>query len=113
MIKVPCWIVEVGITMAEFSGFPKGCLPFLVELKANNERGWFNNNKQRYESLVREPALAFIEIMAPKLTEISTHFQAIARKRGGSLMRVYRDTRFSKDKTPYKTRASKLAKFMK
>jgi uncharacterized protein (TIGR02453 family) len=99
--------------MAEFSGFPKGCLPFLVELKANNERGWFNNNKQRYASLVREPALAFIEIMAPKLTEISTHFQAIARKRGGSLMRVYRDTRFSKDKTPYKTRASKLAKFMK
>ncbi len=49
------------------------------------------------------PALAFIRAMGPGLTEISPHFRAEARKTGGSLMRVYRDTRFGKDKTPYKT----------
>ena len=50
-----------------------------------------------------EPALAFIEDFAPRLEEISPHFRADPRPRGGSLFRIYRDTRFSKDKTPYKT----------
>lgn len=52
---------------------------------------------------MREPALAFIEEMAPKLSGISDQFHALAKKSGGALMRVYRDTRFSKDKTPFKT----------
>lgn len=89
--------------MALFNGFPQGTLPFLSELQANNNKAWFNDNKPRYESLVREPALAFIESMATGLTEISPHFRAIPKKVGGSLMRVYRDTRFASDKTPYKT----------
>ena len=65
---------------------------------------------RRNESLVYytmeidpDPALAFIEAMGPRLATISPHFRALAKKSGGSLMRVYRDTRFSKDKTPYKT----------
>lgn len=89
--------------MAVFEGFPDGTLPFLQALKANNNKAWFNDNKDRYEALVREPALAFIESVGPGLAEISPHFRAIPKKVGGSLMRVYRDTRFAKDKTPYKT----------
>ncbi|MES9968663.1 MAG: DUF2461 domain-containing protein [Candidatus Thiodiazotropha sp.] len=89
--------------MDSFKGFPPQTLPFLVALSQNNNREWFSDNKHHYESSVREPALAFIEEMAPKLSGISNQFRAIAKKTGGSLMRVYRDTRFSKDKTPYKT----------
>jgi len=83
--------------------FSKATLSFLDELAANNERAWFEANKPRYEALVREPALEFIAAMAPVLAKFAPHFRAEPRKMGGSLMRVFRDTRFSRDKTPYKT----------
>jgi len=89
--------------MPEFTGFPTGCIPFLRDLALNNNKSWFTENKERYEALVREPALSFIEAMAERLPELSPHFRAVSKKSGGSLMRVYRDIRFSKDKTPYKT----------
>ncbi len=89
--------------MQAFAGFSTQCMPFLRELALNNNKAWFNENKDRYERFVREPALLFIEAMAERLPEISPRFRAVAKKSGGSLMRVYRDTRFSKDKTPYKT----------
>ncbi|OIR09485.1 hypothetical protein GALL_83240 [mine drainage metagenome] len=76
---------------------------FLDELSANNNRAWFEVNKPRYEALVREPALDFIEAMDPVLATFAPNFRAEPRKMGGSLMRVFRDTRFSRDKTPYKT----------
>jgi uncharacterized protein (TIGR02453 family) len=76
---------------------------FLEELRANNNRDWFAANKQRYEEDVLEPALEFIVAFAPRLEKISPHFRADARPSGGSLFRIYRDTRFSKDKSPYKT----------
>ena len=83
--------------------FSQDTLDFLVQLSASNNRDWFNDNKPRYELHVRTPALRFIEDIAPALQLISPRFQARAKKVGGSLMRIYRDTRFSKDKTPYKT----------
>ncbi|MBS1230384.1 MAG: hypothetical protein H6R17_3661 [Proteobacteria bacterium] len=83
--------------------FPKATLKFLDELAANNNRAWFAENKPRYEALVREPALDFIDAMAPALQSFAPHFRADLRQVGGSLMRVYRDTRFARDKTPYKT----------
>lgn len=83
--------------------FTNDTLNFLRELSNNNERTWFQDNKQRYENKVRNPALDFIEDIAPRLQVIAPRFRAIPKKVGGSLMRVYRDTRFSKDKTPYKT----------
>ncbi|MFA7279551.1 MAG: TIGR02453 family protein [Sterolibacterium sp.] len=83
--------------------FAKATLKFLDELAANNNRNWFAANKSRYESLVRDPALEFISAMAPALEKFAPHFRADPRKMGGSLMRVFRDTRFSRDKTPYKT----------
>ncbi len=90
--------------MALFEGFPKTCVPYLKKLAKNNNRPWFNDNKQRYEDAVRTPALAFIEAMGPPLKkQLSPHFLAQPKKVGGSLMRVYRDTRFANDKTPFKT----------
>lgn len=89
--------------MQRFKGFPADAITFLQQLSHHNQRDWFQENKDRYESLVRTPALEFIDAMSPELNKISNQFNAIAKKSGGSLMRVYRDTRFSTDKTPYKT----------
>lgn len=83
--------------------FTTATFTFLTELSRNNNREWFNDNKQRYEADVRGPALAFIADIAPELQLIAPRFLATPKKVGGSLMRVYRDTRFGKDKTPYKT----------
>jgi uncharacterized protein (TIGR02453 family) len=76
---------------------------FLRDLAKNNNREWFKRNQDRYETFVRAPALSFIEAMAPKLRTISIHFDAVAKRSGGSLMRIHRDTRFGRDKSPYKT----------
>ncbi len=76
---------------------------FLTDLRANNDREWFAANKDRYEEALLEPALDFINAFAPLLEKISPYFRADARPTGGSLFRIYRDTRFSKDKSPYKT----------
>ncbi len=78
---------------------------FLKELDANNDRQWFNDNKQRYIDEVRDPLLVFIEDFGPRLAKISKNMVADPRPVGGSLFRIYRDTRFSKDKRPYKTHA--------
>jgi uncharacterized protein (TIGR02453 family) len=86
-----------------FSGFPPELFKFLKELKKNNNRDWFAENKQRYEQAVVAPALNFIEAMQPGVTKISRFLEAVPKKQGGSLMRIYRDTRFSKNKLPYKT----------
>lgn len=83
--------------------FKRGLFTFLEELEENNERDWFQANKGRYEDQVKEPALAFISDFGPRLRKISRHFDAVPKAVGGSLMRIYRDVRFSKDKRPYKT----------
>ena len=83
--------------------FTPATFEFLTELAANNNRDWFAVNKPRYEAWVLEPALDFISAMGPRLERVTPHFTAIPKRVGGSLMRVYRDTRFSRDKTPYKT----------
>jgi uncharacterized protein (TIGR02453 family) len=82
-----------------------GTFSFLRELKNNNSRDWFEANKPRYERDVRGPLLQFVSDFGLRLAEISPHFVADARKSGGSLFRINRDVRFSKDKSPYKTHA--------
>jgi uncharacterized protein (TIGR02453 family) len=79
---------------------------FLGELRGHNDRQWFNAHKERYFADVRDPLLAFITAVRPRLHAISPHIVADPRPSGGSLMRVYRDTRFSRDKTPYKSHAA-------
>ena len=86
-----------------FSGFPPGFFKLYKELVKNNERDWFNANKDRYLDDVVAPSLEFISAIEPKLKKVSPHFLAIAKRSRGSLMRIYRDTRFSKNKQPYKT----------
>ncbi len=83
--------------------FSNELFKFLRELKANNERPWFNENKARYERHVKEASLRFIRDFAPHLRKVSRHFVADPSPVGGSLFRIYRDTRFAKDKSPYKT----------
>ena len=84
---------------AEPPSFSPELFSFLRELKANNRREWFNANKQRYERHVKEPALAFVEDLGFRLPAVAP--QLVADKR--SMFRIYRDTRFAKDKSPYKT----------
>src|SRR3954466_10731682 len=86
------------VTVEEPSFSPE-LFAFLRELADNNDREWFAANKERYVAEVQEPALAFVEDVGLRLPEISRHFVATPR----SVFRIYRDIRFAKDKTPYKT----------
>jgi uncharacterized protein (TIGR02453 family) len=79
---------------------------FLRQLGQNNNREWFEKNKSRYLEDVREPMLQFIADFGPRLAKISSHVHADPRPQGGSMFRIYRDVRFSKDKSPYKTYAA-------
>src|SRR4051812_3733008 len=76
---------------------------FLRELAKHNNRDWFQANKERYERSVRDPFLQFVADLQPRLKKISPHLVADPRPVGGSMMRIHRDIRFAKDKTPYKT----------
>jgi uncharacterized protein (TIGR02453 family) len=92
--------------MAGFNGFSKDFFKFFAVLKKNNNRDWFKDNKPRYIETVVEPMGDFINAIAPHLKKVSPHYVADPRPNGGSMFRIYRDTRFSKDKTPYKTHAA-------
>jgi uncharacterized protein (TIGR02453 family) len=83
--------------------FTNKTFAFVRELAENNDRDWFKARQDRYDAEVREPALDFIEDFGKELRKVSKHFSADPRPVGGSLFRIQRDTRFSKDKTPYKT----------
>ena len=87
------------MTTAEAPSFSPQLFAFLRELKQHNDREWFNANKQRYERDLKEPALAFVEDLGFRLPQVAPHLTADKR----SMFRIYRDTRFAKDKTPYKT----------
>jgi uncharacterized protein (TIGR02453 family) len=76
---------------------------FLRQLKRHNNRDWFVRNKARYEREVLDPALTFIGSFGPHLHRLCPHFVADPRPTRGSLFRIYRDTRFSPDKRPFKT----------
>ncbi|MGH3651240.1 MAG: DUF2461 domain-containing protein [Acidimicrobiia bacterium] len=83
--------------------FGREVFEFLKELEANNDKTWWEDNKDRYLRTIREPALDFIADFGKHLHQISPHFVADTRVNGGSLMRPYRDMRFSSDRAPYKT----------
>jgi len=89
--------------MIQSAQFTPESFRFLRELSENNDREWFLRNKRRYEAEVRDPMLALITMLGLHLRKISPYLTASAKPTGGSMLRIYRDIRFSKDKTPFKT----------
>ncbi len=88
--------------MSDFKGFPKELSTFFNHLKKNNTKEWFDSHRGDYESHVKQPASEFVLSMGEKLKEIAPGIRAIP-KTNQSLFRINRDTRFSMDKSPYKT----------
>jgi uncharacterized protein (TIGR02453 family) len=88
--------------MPDTAFFRPELFDFLRQLKRHNDREWFARNKSRYEQAVQEPALLFISSFAEHLQKLAPNFVADPRPTRGSLFRIYRDTRFSPDKRPFK-----------
>jgi len=86
--------------------FTSELFTFLRQLRKNNRRDWFERNKPRYLEHVRDPMLRFIGDVAPRLHALSPRIVADPSPVGGSMFRIHRDVRFSKDKSPYKTWAA-------
>jgi len=82
--------------------FDAEALEFLGDLRRHNDRTWFNEHKERYERALREPFLEFIADAGPELRTISRNLVADPRPSGGSLFRIHRDVRFSKQNRPSK-----------
>ena len=82
--------------------FSDASFKFLRALARNNDKTWFNAHKPQYEDHVRQPFLRLLTDLQPDLAQISGYFRADPRTVGGSLFRIYRDARFSNDKSPYK-----------
>lgn len=87
----------------KFDGFKEEALTFLKEIEQNNNKAWFEANRHRWEEYILEPNKAYVEEMGEHLIALAPFIKAQA-KMGGSLFKIYRDTRFSKDKTPIKTK---------
>ena len=83
-----------------FAGFPADALAFFRQLKKNNTREWFAEHKDRYEENVKQPMEALLATLSTKLRNVVPEIAIEPKK---AIYRIYRDTRFSKDKTPYKT----------
>jgi len=88
------------------SAFTPGFFAFFRDLKTHNNRDWFAANRSRYVDNVESPMLQFIGDFAPHLRTFSVAFVADRRRVGGSMFRIHRDTRFSPDKSPFKTYTS-------
>lgn len=109
---MPAWLREPGcygyrhgmgkVEQEGFRGFPPDLFAFLEDLKNHNERDWFQANKDRYLQSVVEPVSSFIRAVDGSLAKVSDCFVADSRPHGGSMFRIYRDVRFSRDKRPYK-----------
>lgn len=86
----------------EFGGFTKDTFKFLKNLEKNNTKEWFAEHREAYDEQVFQPSLSFISGMGERLRSIAPNIVAIP-KTDKSIFRIYKDVRFSKDKTPYKT----------
>ncbi|MEM1327238.1 MAG: DUF2461 domain-containing protein [Bacteroidota bacterium] len=83
--------------------FTPDFIQFFQELRANNNRDWFNDNKKRYIAVVKEPFEQYIAAIIERAQIIDPDILITPKD---AIFRIYRDTRFSKDKTPYKLHAS-------
>ena len=92
---------SAAVAIGAFGGFPKETFAFLTGIAAHNDKIWFDAHRDLYEAGYVVPARAFVEALGPKLRAISPEVK-FEPKVNGSLQRVNRDIRFSKDKRPYK-----------
>lgn len=92
------------VTPSTFSGFPRQAVKFLKDLKANNDRDWFTPRKPEYEQNVRGPMELLVAAVNQRLSKVAVEYVVPEPRK--AIYRIYRDTRFSKDKTPYKTNVS-------
>ena len=90
----------MAIATTEFTGFRPEAIDFLVELAQNNDRAWFQPRKADFEALLKRPMEALVAALAIELERRSIPLRADPAH---SIFRIYRDTRFAKDKSPYKT----------
>src|SRR5688500_1747102 len=88
------------IESSTFTGFRPEAIDFLAELAQNNDRSWFQPRKSDYERLLKEPMEALVAALADRFEARRLPFEADPKR---SVSRIYRDTRFAKDKSPYKT----------
>jgi uncharacterized protein (TIGR02453 family) len=96
-------MVKANSAESDFTGFPNQTFAFLTGIAAHNEKAWFEAHRDLYEAGYVAPARAFVEALGPLLRDFSPDVQ-FSPKVNGSLQRVNRDIRFSKDKRPYKER---------
>ena len=90
---------------SSFAGFSPDAIAFLRALKRNNRREWFQPRKEKYETLIKEPMLELIGCLNEEFARFAPEYITPPHK---AIYRIYRDTRFSKDKTPYKTHISAI-----
>lgn len=83
----------------QFQGFPRETFSFLSDLSAHNQKAWFDTNKDRFQHVVEQPVQDFVSVMCARLIHAFKDIKHLESK----VFRIHRDTRFSKDKTPYKT----------
>jgi uncharacterized protein (TIGR02453 family) len=102
-VRRPYLLLSNSLSISEFSGFRPEALRFLRDLAHNNRREWFEAHREIYELEVRQPLLALLDEIDVRLASLAPELAA-DRKR--SVFRIYRDIRFSKDKSPYKTHAA-------
>ena len=90
----------MAVDVRAFTGFRPDAIDFLAELAQNNDRAWFQPRKADYEALLKEPMEALVAALAAAFEARGLPLQADPKR---SIFRIYRDTRFAKDKSPYKT----------
>jgi len=90
-----------------FAGFPPEAMTFLRGLKRHNTREWFQPRKEIYEKKVKGPMLELVTALMQRMADFAPDYIADPNK---AIYRIYRDTRFSKDKTPYKTHIAAIFK---
>jgi uncharacterized protein (TIGR02453 family) len=90
---------------SKFPGFSPDAIAFLRALKRNNRREWFQPRKEKYEQLIKQPMLELVSCLNEEFARFAPEYITPSQK---ALYRIYRDTRFSKDKTPYKTHVSAI-----
>ena len=90
----------MAVAAPAFTGFRPEAIQFMVDLAQNNDRAWFQPRKTDFERLVKEPLEALVGALADRFDERGIPLRADPK---GSVFRIYRDTRFSRDKSPYKS----------